>query len=84
MHAPPPLHPFRRSAVLRGMTKPQTPAVKTLDSRKRYYMADAARGLMIEPLDLGALAAGNVFPLATAIATLVVAGRLCSGVNRPT
>ena len=48
------------------------------------YMADAARGFMIEPLDVGALAAGIAFPLAIAIATLVVAGRLWSRMNRAT
>jgi ABC-2 type transport system ATP-binding protein len=36
MHASPLLHPFGRSAVLRGMSKLQTPAIQALDLRKRY------------------------------------------------
>jgi len=36
MHASPPLHPFWRPAVLRGMTNLRTPAIETLDLCKRY------------------------------------------------
>jgi ABC-2 type transport system permease protein len=57
---------------------------KISDLNPLSYMADAARGFMIEPLDVGALAAGIAFPLAIAIATLVVAGRLWSRMNRAT
>jgi len=46
------------------------------------YMADAARGFMIEPFDWGALAAGIAFPLAIAAATLMLAMRMWSRMNR--
>jgi ABC-2 type transport system permease protein len=45
-------------------------------------MADAARDLMIEPFDLGTLALGVAYPLAIAIATLALAGRTWSRMNR--
>jgi ABC-2 type transport system permease protein len=46
------------------------------------YMADAARGFMIEPFDLAALAAGVAFPIAIAALTLAVAARTWSRMNR--
>jgi ABC-2 type transport system permease protein len=46
------------------------------------YMADAARGFMIEPLDIGALAAGVAFPLAIAALTVATAARLWTRMNR--
>ena len=36
MHGSTRLHPFRRSVVLRGMNKLQTPAIEALELRKRY------------------------------------------------
>jgi ABC-2 type transport system permease protein len=47
-------------------------------------MAEAARSLMSAPFDLGALALGVAYPLAIASATLLVAGRTWSRMNRAT
>jgi ABC-2 type transport system permease protein len=48
------------------------------------YMADAARGFMTNPFDWGALVAGIAYPLAIAAATLALAARMWSAMNRAT
>ena len=66
MHGSARLHPWRRSSVLNGMIKLQTPAIEALDVRKRYRDGtNVLRGVwfVVEPAPifgyLGRNGAGN-------------------------
>jgi len=63
MHGSTRLHPFRRSVVLRGMNKLQTPAIEALELRKRYRDGtEVLRGVSfaVEPERSSATSAATV------------------------